>query len=172
MKKLKVVALLFGILLFMLACSGGDGTDRSYNLLGVTMCTYRDGQSTCDGAKGDLAEGSSTVVSYAWGRLYREGSSYSDEYVKGLTGIDITLTLTVEGDGKAMASFETPDGRTVSVEATKDNPGVITDMAKLIFEKHSPSDTQEWTETAYVEVTVASVDGPVAGVQADFVVND
>jgi len=70
-----------------------------------------------------------------------------------------------------MASFKTPDGKTVSVEAIKGKPGLLSNTAVLRFEKHTPKDAQPWTETAYVDLTIASVDGPVTGVQADFVVN-
>ncbi len=172
MKRWWKIMILLIFIFTMLACS--EEEIGSMNMLSSSSCTMTCGElMTCDGGKGELKKGESTIVQYSLANRYKTGNpDYTDQYEAGLKQLNITITLTVD-EGTAKASFKAPDGTVTSVEASKDSPGVVTGVAALKVKKVNPNSGNNKTiESIEIEITVESIDGPVTGAQVDFVIND
>lgn len=164
-----------GLLAILALACGGIADLESANLMGTTSCTSICGKPmACDAAKGELKEGETAVVPYILGFRYEAGNtSQVDRYDAYLSQLNITITLSVD-EGKAKASFKAPDGTITSVEASKDNPGVVSGIAEVLKEKLDPNTEGESRpiEKGRIEITVESLNGPASGVQVDFDIND
>ena len=159
---------LVGIAILMLSgCEGGG--DFQFGIE-TSTCDQRCGESaTCNTALADMADNEKGNVSFPYGGRYEDGTG---SYPEGLNRLNVTLTLTVEGEGKVLATFSTPDGRTTSVEATHANPGVITDDIKVRLEKEKPTELNPSIESAELDMTIQSVGAAAQGVQAKLLIND
>jgi hypothetical protein len=166
-KGVKVITLL-AIVLVLLSCSSGDDFDDFNAGVYITTCDHGCGEfSTCQSSRGDMAEKEKADLSFPFGSVYAEGER---DYPEGMKTLDITLTVTVEGEGTVKITVLTNSGEKIVQEATNGNPAVITATVPLTIKKTRGDNIVE--SAAIDGIRLETVDGPAVDVQANIAVNE
>jgi hypothetical protein len=169
MKTLKFATILFVFLIATLSCEiGGAEFDPGIEL---TTCSNKCGeQGTCQSSRGDLAEKAKVNLSFPFGGVTSQGAR---DYPENTDSVNITLNLSVEGEGSARVTIKTASGGEVTGIAKNGSPVVLTETVKLTKKKTEPSGLSDNIESASIEgIKVESVDGPATGVQVNISIND
>lgn len=168
MNKWGKVSILLAIVLVILSCSSGDDFDDFNAGVYITTCDQKCGElSTCQSSRGDMEKKEKADLSFPFGDVDSDGTR---TYPESMKTVDITLTITVEGEGTVKVTVLTASGEKIIQEATNGNPVVITTTVPLTIRKTRGDNI---TERAAIEgIRLETVDGPAVGVQANIAINE
>jgi hypothetical protein len=159
MKKRFWVIVVACLLISGLACSMSDIENVSD--VGISVCSYKNNEKviTCQSAKADITTPSETQFNVG-----------NQDTPAETTSASVTFHVTVEGQGEVKVSFKDAGGQTVSINATKDQPGELTAdvplTRKTVREAPEATRTGMDMESVFFIVKVEVVGGEKAeGVQ-------
>ena len=134
MKKHFWVIVVVCLLISGLACSMSDFENVSD--IGISACSYKNGEKgvTCQSAKADITTPAETQFNVG-----------NQDTPAEITSAPVTFHVTVAGQGEVKVSFKDAAGQTVSINATKDQPGELT--AEVALTRKTVRDAPEATRT-------------------------
>lgn len=165
MKKCLKVISLIAILVVILSCSSMEDFDPGVY---ITTCDLKCGElSKCQSSRGDMEKKEKADLSFPFGSVYATGER---SYPESMKTVDITVTVTVEGEGTVKVTMRTSDNGKINATASSGNPAVLTGTVPLTIKKNKGDNI---VESASIEgIRVETVDGPASGVQVNIAINE
>jgi hypothetical protein len=165
MKKGVKVFALVAIVVILISCSSVEDFDPGVY---ITTCDNKCGEySTCQSSRGDMEKKEKADLSFPFGSVYAEGER---DYPESMKSINITLTVTVDGEGTVKVTMRTSDKGKISATASNGNPAVLTGTVPLTIKKNKGDNI---VESASIEgIRVETVGDAATDVQVNISVNE